>query len=199
MAKLMLVILKSFSTLVLDFIETIVIGLSLFLVVYLFLLQPHQVNGKSMYPNFESGDYLLTDKVSYRVGTPQRGDVVVFHAPPAANCPEGTGCDFIKRVIGLPGETVRVNDSTIFINNQPVDESQYLAETVVTDAGNFTANNRTISLGPDEYFVSGDNRPHSSDSRAWGPISSESIVGRAFLRYWPTSIFGLLPKTTYTF
>ena len=199
MAKLMLVILKSFSTLVLDFIETIVIGLSLFLVVYLFLLQPHQVNGKSMYPNFESGDYLLTDKVSYRVGTPQRGDVVVFHAPPAANCPEGTGCDFIKRVIGLPGETVRVNDSTIFINNQPVDESQYLAETVVTDAGNFTANNRTISLGPVEYFVSGHNSPHSSDSRAWGPISSESIVGRAFLRYWPTSTFGVLPKTTYTF
>ncbi|PIY80154.1 MAG: signal peptidase I [Candidatus Pacebacteria bacterium CG_4_10_14_0_8_um_filter_42_14] len=199
MAKFMLVILKSFSTLVLDFIETIVIGLSLFLVVYLFLLQPHQVNGKSMFPNFESGDYLLTDKVSYRVGTPQRGDVVVFHAPPAANCPEGTGCDFIKRVIGLPGETVRVNDSTIFVNNQPVDESQYLADTVVTDAGNFTANNRTITLGPDEYFVSGDNRPHSSDSRAWGPISSESIVGRAFVRYWPVSTLGALPKVTYAF
>ncbi|MDA1079337.1 MAG: signal peptidase I [bacterium] len=189
--------IKSFSSIILDFIETIVIGLSLFLVVYLFLLQPHQVNGLSMFPNFHNGDYLLTDKVSYRVGTPQRGDVIVFHAPPAANCPEGTGCDFIKRVLAVPGDTVQVKDSAIYVNQQRLDESQYLESTVVTSEGGFTAGGRISTLGPNEYFAVGDNRPHSSDSRAWGPVTLDEIVGRAFFRYWPVKDIGLLEKVTY--
>ncbi|NCN06435.1 MAG: signal peptidase I [Candidatus Pacebacteria bacterium] len=187
-------ILKSFSSIVLDFIETVVIGLSLFLVVYLFLLQPHQVNGLSMFPNFHNGDYLLTDKVSYRVGSPQPGDVIVFHAPPAANCPEGTGCDFIKRVIAVPGDTVQVKDSSIYVNQQRLDESQYLDSTVVTSEGAFTAGGRITTLGTDEYFAVGDNRPHSSDSRAWGPVMADEIVGRAFFRYWPAKDMGVIAK-----
>lgn len=189
--------LKSFSSVILDFIETIVIGLSLFLVVYLFLLQPHQVNGLSMFPNFHNGDYLLTDKVSYRVGLPKRGDVIVFHAPPAANCPEGTGCDFIKRVIAVPGETVQVKDSGIYVNQKHLDESQYLESSVITSEGAFTAGGRVITLGTDEYFAVGDNRPHSSDSRAWGPVQSDEIVGRAFFRYWPTKDIGILETVSY--
>jgi len=191
------VLLKSFSGVILDFIETIVIGLSLFLVVYLFLLQPHQVNGLSMFPNFHDGDYLLTDKVSYRVGTPQRGDVIVFHAPPAANCPEGTGCDFIKRIIAVPGETVQIRDSGIYVNQQHLDESAYLESAVVTSEGTFTAGGRTITLGLHEYFAVGDNRPHSSDSRAWGPVSLDEIVGKAFFRYWPVKDVEILQKATY--
>ncbi|NCN82934.1 MAG: signal peptidase I [Candidatus Pacebacteria bacterium] len=190
-------LIKSFSSVILDFIETVVIGLSLFLVVYLFLLQPHQVNGLSMFPNFHDGDYLLTDKVSYRVGTPQRGDVIVFHAPAAANCPEDTGCDFIKRVIGVPGDTVQVKDSSLYLNQQKLDESQYLDSSVITSEGTFTSGGRVITLGPNEYFASGDNRPHSSDSRAWGPVAADEIVGRAFFRYWPAKDIGLLPKVSY--
>src|SRR5574338_568783 len=102
----MSVIFSAVSGFFLDLIETFVIGLSLFLVVYLFFMQPHQVSGLSMFPTLHNSDYVLTDKVSYRLGTPQRGDIVVFHAPPAAHCPAGTGCDFIKRVMGLPGESV---------------------------------------------------------------------------------------------
>ncbi len=189
--------IKSFSSVILDFIETIVIGLSLFLVVYLFLLQPHQVNGLSMFPNFHNGDYLLTDKVSYRVGTPQRGDVIVFHAPPAANCPEGTGCDFIKRVIAVPGDTVQVKESALYVNQQRLDESEYLESAVITNEGSFTAGGRTSTMGPNEYFAVGDNRAHSSDSRAWGPVTNDEIVGRAFFRYWPAKDIGVLPKISY--
>lgn len=146
-------------------------------------MQPHQVSGLSMEPNLHTSDYVLTDKVSYRLGTPQRGDVVVFHAPPAAHCPAGTGCDYIKRVIGLPGEIVEVKDNGIYVNGSKLSEP-YIPETTKTMANAFTAD-RAVTLGPDEYFVVGDNRENSSDSRSWGPITSKNIVGRAFFRYWP--------------
>lgn len=191
----MLRVVNSISGIFLDFIETVVIGLSLFLVVYLFLMQPHQVNGQSMVPTFQNGDYLLTDKVSYRLGEPVRGDVIIFHAPPAANCPEGTGCDFIKRVLGLPGEVVEVKDNGIFINGEKLYES-YLPESYHTEAGAYSRD-RVITLGPTEYFAVGDNREHSSDSRAWGPITRDEIVGRAFFRYWPSESMGVIEHHRY--
>lgn len=179
----------------LDIVETVVIALSIFLVIYLFFMQPHQVNGVSMVPNFENGEYLLTDKVTYRLRNPQRGEVIVFHAPPAAQCPEGTGCDFIKRVIGVPGDTIRVADNQIYVNGTPLDEP-YIPADFQTMPGAFTQG-RDITLSEDEYFAVGDNRPHSSDSRAWGPISKDDIVGKAFFRYWPANHAGLLPHATY--
>ncbi len=188
-------IVRSLGEFFLDIFETLVIALSLFLVVYLFFMQPHQVNGKSMVPNFQDGEYLLTDKISYRIGEPSRGDVVVFHAPEQANCPQGTGCDFIKRVIGLPGETISVRDNAIFVDGQQVPEA-YIPPENVTQAGTFTKG-RDIVLGSNEYFVVGDNRPYSSDSRAWGPIAKTDIVGRAFFRYWPANMVGFLPQVQY--
>lgn len=188
-------IVRGFASFFLDAVETLVIGLSLFLVVYLFFMQPHQVNGQSMMPNFIDGEYLLTDKISYRLGDPQRGDVIVFHAPPAANCPTGTGCDFIKRVLGLPGETVEVRDNAVYINGAPLKED-YIPGDYETLPGAFTSG-RTITLEPGEYFVSGDNRPHSSDSRAWGPIRRGDIVGKAFFRYWPADMVGAVEKVIY--
>lgn len=179
----------------LDIIETIVIALSIFLVIYLFFLQPHQVNGRSMVPNFQSGEYLLTDKVSYKMRDPARGEVVVFHAPETANCPTGTGCDFIKRILALPGESVAVRDNRIIVNGVATIET-YIPRDYQTLPGAFTKG-RTITLGPDEYFVSGDNRPFSSDSRAWGPIQKRDIIGRVFFRYWPVSEIGALPKIEY--
>ncbi len=188
-------IVHSFSGFFLELTETVVIGLSLFLVVYLFFMQPHQVNGQSMVPNFQSGDYVLTDKVSYRFGEPQRGDVIVFHAPPAAQCPTGTGCDFIKRIIGLPGETISVENGKIYVNGEELDET-YLPESYVTEAGAYTQN-KNVTLQAKEYFAVGDNRPHSSDSRSWGPIKESEIVGRAFFRYWPAPKVGLVQHHSY--
>jgi len=179
----------------LDIIETVVIALSIFLIVYLFVMQPHQVNGASMYPNFQDGEYLLTDKVSYRMGEPERGDVVVFKAPPAAQCPEGTGCDFIKRIIALPGETVEVKDNAVLVNGKTLDE-KYLPESFVTRPGAFMIDG-PIALRTGEYFVMGDNRNHSSDSRTWGPVSEDLIVGKVFFRYWPPPEMGVIQAAEY--
>lgn len=190
-------IFKKISSLFVDTIETIVIALSIFLVVYLFLMQPHQVSGMSMFPNFHDKEYILTDKVSYKFGDPKRGDVVVFHAPAAANCPEGTGCDFIKRVIGLPGEQVQIIDHSYYVNGKKLIEPYIPPENITTPEAYI--GDHPIMLGPDEYFVSGDNRPHSSDSRGWGPIHKSEIVGRGFFRYWPLDRIGFIPKVTYSF
>lgn len=179
----------------LDIIETMAISFSIFLVVYLFFLQPHQVNGQSMVPNFESGEHVLTDKVTYKVRDPQRGEVLVFHAPPDAKCAEGTGCDFIKRVIGVPGDTVEVKDNAIWVNGEKLPEP-YIPSDYPILPGNATKN-KSVYLGPEEFFVCGDNRPYSSDSRAWGAITKAEIVGRVFFRYWPPSALGSISKSIY--
>lgn len=180
----------------LDFIETIVIALSIFLIIYLTLVQPHQVNGQSMVPNFQSGEYVLTDKVSYRFRDPQRGEIVVFHAPESANCPKGTGCDFIKRILGVPGDTIEIANDSVIVNGVALEEP-YIPEEFQTLPGAFTKN-RVITLGADEYFTVGDNRPFSSDSRQWGPTPKKNIVGRAFFRYWPINVAGLIKAATYS-
>ncbi|MEN8253427.1 MAG: signal peptidase I [Patescibacteria group bacterium] len=189
-------LLKSLGEFFLDTIETVVIALSIFLVVYLFFMQPHQVNGQSMVPTFQSGEYLLTDKVSYRMGDPERGDVVVFHAPPEAGCPKGTGCDFIKRVIAVPGETIRLENNTFYVNGLPIRED-YIPAEYQTLPGKFMKERGSYTLQASEYFVSGDNRPYSSDSRAWGPIKKSNIVGKGFIRYWPSDVIGFIKAANY--
>lgn len=188
-------LLKVIGEFFVDIIETLVIALSVFLVVYLVLVQPHQVNGQSMVPNFQSGEYVLTDKVSYKLRDPQPGEVVVFHAPDSAHCPQGTGCDFIKRVLAVPGDTVEISNNHIVVNGSPVIES-YIPADFATLPGNYTKG-RVITLSPDEYFMVGDNRPYSSDSRAWGPVPKQNIIGRAFFRYWPLSVIGLIKTAEY--
>lgn len=190
-------VLQAVGSFFLDIIETVVIALSIFLIVYLFVASPHQVNGQSMVPNFQSGEFVLSDKVTYRFHNPKRGDIVVFHAPESANCPKGTGCDFIKRVLGLPGETVEVREDAVWINGQPLAEP-YIPAEFETLPGQATKG-KSILLGPNEYFVVGDNRPYSSDSRAWGPITKNDIVGKALLRYWPPQVAGLIPHASYPF
>lgn len=188
-------LIESVGSLVVDLTETLVIGFSLFVVVYFFFMQPHQVNGQSMVPNFQSGEYVLTDKISYRFRSPARGEVIVFHAPPEAHCQEGTGCDFIKRIIGLPGDQVEVKDNSYYVNNKKLDET-YIPSGYATYPGQYTRD-KVITLGENEYFVSGDNRPYSSDSRAWGPITDQEIVGRAFFVYWPPPALGLIKTVKY--
>jgi signal peptidase I len=187
---------SSISSFVVDAIETAVIGISIALVIYLFFMQPHQVSGHSMHPFLQDKNYVLTDKISYRLHAPERGDIVVFHAPEAANCPEGAGCDYIKRVIGLPGDTVEIRNEQFYVNGTLLNE-RYLPEGTQTLPGAFVRD-RVVTMGPREYFVSGDNRMHSSDSRVWGPIQPEMIVGKAFFRYWPVNDMQLLPEAVYS-
>lgn len=188
-------LLRKLGASFLDLVETLAISLSIFLVVYLFLMQPHQVNGQSMVPNFESGEHVMTDKITYKLRDPIRGEVLVFHAPPAANCVEGTGCDFIKRVIGVPGDTIEVKENSIWVNGEALPEP-YIPDDFDIMAGRATKD-ESVYLGPDEYFVCGDNRPYSSDSRAWGAITKTDIVGRVFFRYWPPAAVGAVRHASY--
>lgn len=148
-----------------------------------------------MYANFYNEEFLLTDKVSYRFHPPQRGDVVVFKAPPSEPCAE-TECEYIKRIIGLPNEKIRISDGSIYINNQKINED-YLSSGMKTQGGTLFPEGKTVILRDNEYFVSGDNRPYSRDGREFGPIKKEAIVGRAWLRYWPFSRMGIIPEGKY--
>lgn len=184
-------IVKSIVGFFLDFIELVVISLAIFVVMYIFFFQPHEVNGKSMYDNFDNGDYLLTDKITYRFREPQRGEVVVFKAP------RNEDYDYIKRVLGLPHDRVKIQNGHVFVNNIQVDESSYLDSSVYTNAGKLWREGLELTVPPGEYFVLGDNRNHSSDSRDWGTVPLGNIVGKAWFRYWPVSSFGPIPVTKY--
>lgn len=173
-----------------DIIETIVVALAIFVVGYLFLFQPHQVNGASMEPNFHDKEYLLTDKISYRFHPPQRGDIIVFRAP------KNRELDYIKRVIGLPGERIRIANGSVFINDQKLKED-YLKGNATSSSGSFLQAGTDFLIPEDEYFVLGDNRSHSSDSRDWGTVAKEDIIGKAWLRYWPLQDFGVITKVNY--
>lgn len=179
----------------LDIIQTIVLALSIFVIIYLFLLQPHQVRGNSMVPNFHDGEFLLTDKISYRFGEPNRGDVVVFRAPSSEPCAEQE-CEYIKRILGLPQEKIKIEGGYIYVNGQKINET-YLPEEVRTRSGSYFGEGESVILKEGEYLVAGDNRSYSRDSREFGPIKKEAFVGRAWLRYWPANKLGLLPEVKY--
>lgn len=181
-------ILKKIWVFFLDFVETIVIALAIFVVVYQFLFQPHQVKGSSMEDNFHDGEYLLTDKVSYRFKTPQRDDVIVFKAP------QNEDFDYIKRIIAMPGEQIMIDNNQIFVNGALVNESGYLDADVVTRPGLFLKEDIPVTIPPNAYFVMGDNRTNSSDSRDWGFVPSENLVGKAWVKYWPINEMGLVDK-----
>lgn len=170
----------------LDFLETIVVSLAIFAIVYVFLFQPHQVDGKSMEPNFHNAEYILTDKVSYRIGKPKRGDVIVFHSP------QDNKTDFIKRIMGVPGDIVMVKDGYFYLNGTKLDEN-YINDPGRVAPGRFLREGVELEVPLGEYFVMGDNRLHSSDSREWGLVPAVNIVGRAFFCYWPLDRFGVIP------
>ena len=158
-----------------------------------YLIQPFFVNGKSMEPNFYDGEYLIVDEFSYRFfNDPARGDVIVFRYP---NNPSQF---YIKRVIGLPNEKVAIeNDQVIIYNNQYpegviINESVYLAPEILTKS-----NGLTYELESDEYFVLGDNRNVSADSRFWGELDEDLIIGRAWIRAWPFDRFSVFEGVEY--
>lgn len=179
---------------ILDALEPVVLAFAIFMIVYMFLFQPHKVDGNSMYPNFHDQEYILTDKITYHRRLPNRGDVVVFHAPPPNDA------DFIKRIIGLPGETIMVRDGHVFINGQQLHES-YLDSSLMTVQKSFLREGVPYTVPAGYYMTFGDNRNFSSDSREWGPVAIKAIVGRAAFRYWPpkSGVFGLIPHASYSF
>jgi signal peptidase I len=168
-----------------ELIETVVLALLIFLLIR-GVIQNFRIEGFSMEPNLHQGQYLIVNKAMYRwVHPPERGDIIVFQYPRAPDR------DFIKRVIGLPGEKIEIRDGSVYINDVPLDEP-YLPEPT---RGNMAP---TVT-GPDEYFVLGDNRDNSSDSRSWGSLPAESIIGKAWLSYWPPRWWGPIPDPNYSF
>lgn len=183
---------KRLGVFFLDIFEVIVFAVGIFFFIYLLIMRPHKIDGQSMMPNFPDSEYLLTEKVSYYFKNPERGDVVVF-TPPVTNLDE-----YIKRVIAVPGEKVMVKGGRVYINEKILNEP-YLADTLLTGGGNFLAEGAEYTVPAGEYFVMGDNRPNSSDSRYWGPITKKSMSGHAWVIYWPLNLIGSVPKPTYTF
>lgn len=167
-----------------DIIRFTIIALAIVVPLRMFVAQPFIVSGDSMYPTFHNAEYLIVDELTYRLTDPKRGDVVIFRYP---NNPSRF---FIKRVIGLPGETITVKNNTVTIANTEHPEGFILNESYLSVD---VYGNQTTTLSDTEYFVMGDNRPASSDSRAWGPLPENLIVGRAFVRILPLQKASLFP------
>lgn len=181
---------KRLGAFFLDLLEVIVFAVGIFFFVYLLIMRPHKIKGMSMIPNYPDGEYLLTEKVTYYLRNPERGDVVVL-TPPISITDE-----FIKRVIGLPGEKLMVKGGHVYINDKLLNEA-YLASTLQTNGGTFLADGQEYTVPSGLYFVMGDNRTNSSDSRYWGPITKAAISGRAWVIYWPLNLTGVVPTPKY--
>jgi signal peptidase I len=182
---------KRLGTFFLDVSEVIVFAIGIFFFVYLLIMRPHKIEGESMMPNYLNAEYLLTEKVTYYLNKPQRGDVVVLRPPQTVS----EGDEFIKRIVGLPGETVRFSGGRVYINDKLLNEP-YIPSSTSTNGGLFLGNNADYTVPKDRYFVMGDNREHSSDSRYWGPVplnlspngDKEGINGRAWVVYWSSDL-----------
>jgi len=181
---------RRLGTFILDILQIIVFAVALFLFAYLLVVQPHKIKGQSMDPTFKDGEFLLTDKVTYRAQDPKRGDVVVFKAPPDDKD------EYIKRIIGLPGEKVMVSGGRIYVNGKLLEE-KYLASTVVTQPGSIALEGKELVVPPDQYFAVGDNRPHSYDSRSFGFVGKKKITGKAWFVYWPPQKAGIVQAVSY--
>ena len=180
---------KAFLTFFFDILETVVIAFAIFAVVYIFIASPHEVIGRSMEPNFHEGEFLLADKLSYRFREPKRGEVVIFQFDDTH--------DYIKRVVGLPGDEIEIHDGYVYVNGKKIPESEYLDTAVRTANGNYLTPGRKEIIPEGHVFAMGDNRPHSSDSRNFGMVAEDKIKGRAIFRYWPFDKVTIVPKTTY--
>lgn len=162
-----------------------IIAILIVVPIRMFIAQPFIVSGASMKETFHNGEYLIVDQVSYRLHSPERGDVVIFRYP------RDPSKFFIKRIIGLPGDTINIVDSTVTISNESHPEGFILDEPYIKSMR--PGAKLTEKLGDREYFVMGDNRDESSDSRVWGVLQEERIIGRAFLRLFPPQAIDILP------
>lgn len=182
-------ILRKVYFFLLDTVQTLLLAAAIFVVTYIFLFRPYQVSGLSMYPTFHDKEYVLTNLIALRFNPLQKGDVIVFHSPTSEDK------DFIKRIIGLPGDTVMIKDGEVYLNNTLLDQSGFLASDVKTYGGSYMREGVPTTVPPEHYFVMGDNRPHSSDSREFGPIKKEAVIGKSTLVYWPPDRMRMVEHT----
>jgi signal peptidase I len=187
--------MKNFGNFILEFVQSIVLALSVFVVLYLFVAQPNEVKGSSMIPNFVNGEYLLTEKISYQFGQPQRGDVVIFRAPSSEPCAEEQ-CEYIKRVIGLPGDRVMIKNGQVYLNGKMLDQF-FLPAELSTAPGEFNKEGIEKEVPEGMYLCFGDNRPGSRDGREFGPVKKDLIIGKAFFKYWPLNSIGPIPSVKF--
>jgi signal peptidase I len=166
-----------------EIVETILFTLLIYALVRTFLFENYRVVGRSMEPTLENDQFLVVNKLSYRLHTPQRGDIIVFRDP------NDETRKLTKRVIGLPGEQVKVRNSQVFVNGHPLEEPYISSPPRYSLAAQ--------SIPQDQYFVLGDNRNNSSDSHSWGTVPDQEIVGKAWVSYWPPSLWGLIPHEAY--
>lgn len=168
-----------------ELIEFIAIILAILVVIRFFIAEPHKVSGSSMIPNFHDGDYIITNKVSTKISDLKRGEVVILKNP------RNLDQVFIKRVMATPQDKIMISGGKVYVNDQLVDEP-YLPKGTRTTGGAYLSEGEQLKMAAGEYFVMGDNRGGSSDSREWGPIKKELVVGQAWLRYWPLQQFNLI-------
>ena len=169
-----------------EWVKVIIIALIIALPVRFFIAEPFIVQGASMDPTFSTGQFLIVDRLSYRFENPHRGDVVVFEYP------MNPSVYYIKRIIGLPGETVEVDHGVVTIKNEEHPDGLVLKEPYI-DESHISTDTLLQTLGPTQYFVMGDNRAQSSDSRMWGPLNENLIVGRPIIRLTPVDAISVLP------
>jgi signal peptidase I len=177
------------TPLVRDIVQTFALTVIFFVVVQTFVGQPYQVEMHSMQGTLEPGQYVFVDKLTPRFDSYHRGDIVVFSAPESAGRQEGV--PFIKRVIGVPGDAVEIHDGRVFVNGDELDEP-YLFEGALGAEPTETAQRSQWIVPDGQLFLMGDHRTQSIDSRAFGPVPIASVVGRAWLRYWPLDSVAIL-------
>ncbi|MCL5775204.1 MAG: signal peptidase I [Patescibacteria group bacterium] len=182
---------KSVGAFVWDLVKILLIALVIIVPFRMFVAEPFVVSGSSMLPNFYNHDYLIIDRFSYLSGNPVRGEVIVLKYP------KDPSQYFIKRVVGLPGETVEIRQGSVFITNSEHSEGFKLPESYLPSQAETFGKNEKVRLGSREYFVLGDNRTASSDSRVWGILPQDDIVGRVWVRVFPFSEFGTIKTPTY--
>lgn len=181
---------------VMDILETVVFVGTIFIVLYLYIIQPNQVKGQSMSPTFEDRDYIFTSKVNYRVDKPKNGDVVVFRSP------QNKDIEYIKRIIGLPGDTivfrncepVQQKDCDVELNGQTLNEAYIQQKTPLLYNSMYTKDEE-ITVPDGQIFVMGDNRGGSLDSRIFGPVPLTDVIGVVFFRYLPASKIGVISSS----
>lgn len=176
-------ILRKIFYFFLDIAQTLILAIVVFFVVYVFIARPYQVSGASMHPTFVDQEYVLTSIISIRLDQLQKGDVVVFEAPNQENTEFKK--DFIKRVIGIAGDSVMVSNGNVYVNGKQLNESAYLKSDVKTYSGAYIKEGIPVTVPQNSYIVFGDNRSYSSDSREWGFVTQAGMIGKSVFVYLP--------------
>ncbi|MBW6441990.1 signal peptidase I [Patescibacteria group bacterium] len=169
---------KSTRDVIESYFQVIIIFILVFIITYFFVGQLYEVTGDSMTPSYQNGEQLIAEKISIKLSNLQRGDVIIFRSPLDKNRL------LVKRLIGFPGDKLQIMDGSVYINGEMLNE-KYLSETTITEGKRILEENFEYKIPADSYVVMGDNREQSTDSREWGYIKTEYMIGRAILVYYP--------------